>query len=120
MNFKHYGAWVNVILVDEQLCFQLKDCHSLMIEVIPKLVNNFFIDPALQQIISLDEKTLSCLSLLKYKQYKIGFIRPDFIFDKNSQIKICEINARFPLNAFVLTQCWPMRFIKIFQMNLLI
>lgn len=106
------------LLLDKQLFSQLKDCHSLLIEAIPKIVSNFFIDPALQQIISLDAKTLDLLYSLKEKPYEIGIIRPDFVFDKDYQIKICEINARFPLNAFVLSQCLSDKIYKQFSTEL--
>ncbi|WP_040615672.1 hypothetical protein [Rickettsiella grylli] len=106
------------LLFDKQLFSQLKDCHSLLIEVIPKIVSNFFIDPSLQQIIALDDKTLDLLHSLEDKPYEIGFIRPDFVLDKNYQIKICEINARFPLNAFVLSQCLSDEIFKKFEIEL--
>ncbi|WP_342146139.1 hypothetical protein [Rickettsiella endosymbiont of Aleochara curtula] len=90
---------------DKALIHQINDCHSLLIEAIHKIVTNFFCDPALQQIISLNNKTLKLLQHLKDKPYEIGAIRPDFLFDKRYQIKICEINARFPLNSFILLHC---------------
>jgi hypothetical protein len=36
--------------------------------------------------------------------YKMGTIRPDLIFGHNNRIKICEINARFPLNGMTISQ----------------
>ncbi|MGC1853954.1 MAG: hypothetical protein WA659_01050 [Candidatus Aquirickettsiella sp.] len=93
------------LLFDNELIYQINDCHSLLIEAIPKIVTNFFYDSVLQQIISLNDNALKLLQPLKDKPYAIGAIRPDFLFDKRYQIKICEINARFPLNSFILLHC---------------
>ncbi|MEN9917033.1 MAG: hypothetical protein RLY40_965 [Pseudomonadota bacterium] len=93
------------LLFNEELIKKINDCHALIIEAINKLVTNFFNDPLLQQIISLNDTALNLLYPLKDKPYKIGAIRPDFLFNKDYQLKICEINARFPLNAFIITQC---------------
>ena len=93
------------LLFNKQLVYQINDCHSLLIEAIHQIVTHFFSDSALRQIISLNDQTLNLLHPLKDKPYEIGAIRPDFLFDKTYQLKICEINARFPMNAFILSQC---------------
>lgn len=90
---------------DKELMYQINDCHALLIEAIHPIVTHFFTDPVLQQIISLNDTALNLLRPLKDKPYEIGAIRPDFLFDKTYQIKLCEINARFPLNAFMISQC---------------
>lgn len=93
------------LLFDKDLMYQINDCHDLLVEAIHKIVIHFFCDSALQEIISLNDTTLNLLRPLKNKTYEIGAIRPDFLFDKNYQLKICEINARFPLNTFMFLQC---------------
>lgn len=35
--------------------------------------------------------------------YRVGTYRPDLLIDKNRQLKICEIGARFPLNGYFLS-----------------
>jgi hypothetical protein len=36
-------------------------------------------------------------------RYRTGTYRPDFLIDRNQQIKICEIGTRFPLNGYFLS-----------------
>lgn len=105
MRFDEFDINPYPLRFDKTLIHQINDCHNLLIEAIHKIVTNFFCDPALQQIISLDDKALKLLQHLKDKPYEIGAIRPDFLFDKRYQIKICEINARFPLNSLIFLHC---------------
>ncbi|KAF5271469.1 hypothetical protein FQR65_LT05089 [Abscondita terminalis] len=93
------------LLFSKELLREINNFHALLVEAIHKIVTNFFSDPQLQQVISLNDTALNLLHRLKDKPYQIGAIRPDFLFDKNYQLKICEINARFPLNAFLISQC---------------
>ena len=37
------------------------------------------------------------------RPYRIGSLRTDFLFTLSRAVRICEINARFPTNAFVMT-----------------
>lgn len=93
------------LLFSKELIYQVNDCHTLLIEAIHKIVSSFFDDPILQEMISLNDTVLNLLYPLRDKPYEIGAIRPDFLFNENYQLKICEINARFPLNAFLFSQC---------------
>ncbi len=36
--------------------------------------------------------------------YRVGFHRPDFVYDREGQPRICEIGARYPLNGWMLSR----------------
>ncbi len=69
------------------------------------LVQNYFIDQRLQQLISLPESATKLLQLIDAKEpeYAVGSYRPDFLHALDDNIQICEINARFPLNGYFIS-----------------
>jgi hypothetical protein len=68
-------------------------------------VNNYFKNEKFQEIIPLDEKIKNIFNKTKrkYKDKDIGSYRPDFIYDSENRIKICEINARFTVNGYFIS-----------------
>jgi len=82
--------------------------HNLQRElhaVIKIIVRNYFIDKRLQQLISLSKPATSLLKFIESRepQYAVGSYRPDFLHALDDHIQICEINARFPLNAYLIS-----------------
>jgi hypothetical protein len=68
-----------------------------------KIVSNYFSDVDIQKSIPLSKDIADELKSLNSEIYDVGLIRPDFLFSKKGENKICEINARFTLNAFFMT-----------------
>src|SRR6185437_7103311 len=92
------------ILVSDKIIKQVFHLHCLLIEAIKKVVKNYLADKDIQALVNLPDKAIRLLQLADNKDYEIGAIRPDFLIDKTGSIKICEINARFPVNGFIMSQ----------------
>lgn len=97
-NFNPYPMEVNEEFVQQAVLLQ-----SVIIKSVEMIVNNYFQDKDVQLTIKLSDHQKELLQIASEREYMIGTIRPDFIFDINQTIKICEINARFCLNGFVLS-----------------
>lgn len=77
--------------------------HKVLLRAINQIVTNYFSDERVQKILSLPKDLLSVLQLASEHPYQVGSFRPDFLHSKNGGIAICEINARFPTNAFFIS-----------------
>lgn len=77
--------------------------HKVLFRAINQIVTNYFSDERVQKILSLPKDLLSVLQLVSKLPYRIGSFRPDFLHNQNGGIAICEINARFPTNAFFIS-----------------
>ena len=86
----------------DQLALQ-KRLHLVLHQAINSLVAAYFKDQRLQAILKLPDRIHAVLKQMEGRPYRIGTYRPDFVHDKNGQIKICEINARFPTNAYFIS-----------------
>lgn len=104
IDFKQYDFNPYPLLLSQSLIAQIEEAHSLLTKAVTQIVTHYFNDPELQSILSLPDKTLNLLAACQHKPYQLGAIRPDFLFDHNYHIKICEINARFPSNMFIFTE----------------
>ncbi len=74
-------------------------------KAIKLLVQNYFIDRRLQQLINLPESATELLQLIvaREPEYAVGSYRPDFLHALDDNIQICEINARFPVNGYFIS-----------------
>ncbi len=75
------------------------------------IVDHYQLDERLRRLLSVPESVDFLLEEVQQKEYDIGSYRPDFLYDTTGSIKICEINARFPLNGYFIShylgQCVP-------------
>jgi hypothetical protein len=67
------------------------------------IVLNYFEDDRIRKYYQLDEDLEALLKKSNDKLYNQGFYRPDFVYTKNNQAKICEIGARYPLNGWMIS-----------------
>ena len=104
LDFKQYDFNPYPLLLSQSLIAQIEEAHSLLTKAVTQIVTHYFKDPQIQSILSLPDKTLNLLASCQHKPYQLGAIRPDFLFDHDYHIKICEINARFPSNMFIFTE----------------
>ncbi|WP_218813507.1 hypothetical protein [Rickettsiella endosymbiont of Dermanyssus gallinae] len=104
IDFKKYDFNPYPLLLSQTLIDQIKEAHTLLTKAVTQIVTHFFKDHAIQNMLSLPDKTLNLLATCQYKPYQLGAIRPDFLFDNDYHIKICEINARFPSNMFIFSE----------------
>jgi len=66
-------------------------------------VENYCQDSRLQQMLSLAPEVESLVRLAARQPYRPGAFRPDFLHERDGGIRISEINARFPLNGYLLS-----------------
>ena len=76
---------------------------TILSAVITKIVQNYFQDDRIRELYNLDLEFEKILKLAEHVPYKIGMYRPDFIFEKNGNEKICEIGCRYPTNGWMVS-----------------
>jgi len=79
---------------------RVANCIRRAIRVV---VEHYFDDPRLRAILPLEADVEKLLRVADRFPYRIGAIRPDFLHAADGTIQINEINARFPLNAFLIS-----------------
>jgi hypothetical protein len=80
-----------------------KRLQSLLYKALTKIVENYFQDQLLQKWLDLPEPVFAALAKLADKPFCLGSYRPDFLHTTDNSIAICEINARFPANAYFIS-----------------
>lgn len=80
-----------------------KKLQSLLYKALTTIVENYFQDEHLQKWLDLPEPVFRALSKLADKPFRLGSYRPDFLHTMDNSIVICEINARFPANAYFIS-----------------
>eukprot|EP01080_Neovahlkampfia_damariscottae_P000998 gene998-9904_t len=93
-----------IVLSFEEFKIQKKLQKTIQAAIV-KFVKNYNVDEKLQEIVPLDEKIKKLFfnTSKRYEAKDIGSYRPDFVYDENSKINICEINARFAVNGYFIT-----------------
>ena len=76
---------------------------SVLNKACKAIVLNYFEDERIRKYYQLDEDLEALLKKCNNQSYNQGFYRPDFLYDKNDQPKICEIGARYPLNGWMIS-----------------
>lgn len=98
---KSFNPYPMVLSVDElEHQIRLQGCVFLAIQ---NIVEKYFEDHRLQQMLQLPESALAILRKTRKIPYRIGSYRTDFLHHEDGSIKICEINARFPTNGYFIT-----------------
>ncbi|MGZ5051594.1 MAG: hypothetical protein ACXWF8_12160 [Methylobacter sp.] len=68
---------------------------------IVEIVDAYGDDPRIADIIRLPPPLTSLLGKLRHKPYEVGSFLPDLLLDHAGTWKVCEINARFPVNGYL-------------------
>lgn len=76
---------------------------SILNKACMAIVLNYFEDERIRKYYQLDDDLETLLKKSNNAAYNQGFYRPDFLYDKNNQPKICEIGARYPLNGWMIS-----------------
>lgn len=97
-----YFASSSVILSSEYSEEMNRLC-SILNKACTAIVLNYFEDERIRKYYQLDEDLETLLKKSDNAAYNQGFYRPDFLYDKNDQPKICEIGARYPLNGWMIS-----------------
>lgn len=80
-----------------------KRLQVVLHRVLTAVVQNYFHNNLLQEWLSLPEGVFASLKTLCSYPFRIGSYRPDFLHTEENRIVICEINARFPANAYLIS-----------------
>ena len=70
---------------------------------ISAIVGDYFGNRMLQKIVPLSPLVKDNLERLSSIPFDSGILRPDFLYDSQFLPRICEVNARFPFNACILS-----------------
>jgi hypothetical protein len=92
-------------LLSDNILQQINHSHKLIVEAIEKIVANYSSDEEIKKILKLSPEIVKIIKIVEKTPYKMGGIRPDFLINnKDGRIKICEINSRFSMNSFILSE----------------
>lgn len=83
---------------------ELQQLHSALHTALVSIVTNWWSTPRYQTAIPTSPKMERVLrSLVSRRPYAMGSYRPDFLIPlkKDGPLSICEINARFSFNGFI-------------------
>lgn len=77
--------------------------QHVLSKVLHRVVAGFCEDSRLQAVFRLSAEVMELFEELRETPYRIGSYRPDFLI-VGSRMMVCEINARFATNGFLMTQ----------------
>ncbi|MDE2483056.1 MAG: hypothetical protein KGN02_12820, partial [bacterium] len=60
-------------------------------------------DPRIRRIYALPAALEAIVKRASSLPYRVGYYRPDFVYDTSGHPRICEIGARYPLNGWMLS-----------------
>lgn len=86
-----------------QSFMSMKSASEALYRGIVALVTNWHKDHRLHSgYLNISDRAREVVALVQDRPYSIGSWRPDFLFPRSdvSSFQVCEINARFPFNAF--------------------
>lgn len=89
--------------VSPQQYILLRNIGQAIFAGLQVVVKNYLNDLEMQEKLPLDEAFLSLIHQASTAPYKVGCFRPDFLFDHTGEVRICEINARFSANGFLVS-----------------
>ena len=70
---------------------------------LPALVAARFSDPEVKARLPLSPRIEALLAQIPHA-YRVGSFRPDVLLGQNGDVRICEINARFPTNGYFVSE----------------
>ena len=94
---------VDPVVIGEDYLLELNRLCPILCKAIVKVVSAYFADERIRQIYQLHPVLEKALKLAAHRTYEPGFYRPDFLYDRNSHARICEIGSRYPLNGWMIS-----------------
>ena len=67
------------------------------------IVEHYFEDPRIRAIYRLPEALDRILQCTRGRPYRVGYYRPDFVYDVHGQPRICELGCQYPLNGWIVS-----------------
>jgi hypothetical protein len=93
----------SAVTLSSEYSKEMNQLCSILNKACTAIVLNYFEDEGIRKYYQLDEDMETLLKKSNNAAYNQGFYRPDFLYDKNDQPKICEIGARYPLNGWMIS-----------------
>ena len=91
------------VIISSEYSQEMNRLCSVLNKACKAIVLNYFEDERIRKYYQLDKDLETLLKKSNKQVYNQGFYRPDFLYDKNDQPKICEIGARYPLNGWMIS-----------------
>ncbi|SNR50406.1 hypothetical protein [Flavobacterium sp. ov086] len=91
------------VILSAEYSGQMNRLCTVLNKACKAIVLNYFEDDRIRNYYQLDNDLEALLRKSNSQIYNQGFYRPDFLYDKNDQPKICEIGARYPLNGWMIS-----------------
>lgn len=82
---------------------ELRRLARILDAALRAIVARYFDDPRIRAIYRLPDALERVLHLARAAPYRVGCTRPDFVYDRDGQPRICEIGARYPLNGWMVS-----------------
>jgi hypothetical protein len=89
------------LLLDEADMATFERLRGAIDRAIVQVVNAYADDPRLSAIIELPPSHLQLLARANRRTYQTGSFRPDLLLGSDGVWRVCEINARFPINGYL-------------------
>ncbi len=92
------------VTVPKDVSTNLHALASILIRSLDFVATNYISSESMQAEMPLPKRFLPLLNSAQSQPYRMGTVRPDLIFGERGSIKVCEVNARFPLNGMTISQ----------------
>lgn len=92
------------LVLERTLYQELHEFANTLMLAIGAIAENYLQDQGMQNAMPLSEAMRRFLVLSNAVPYRPGTMRPDLLFGASGEVKVCEINARFPLNGMAMSQ----------------
>ncbi|MEQ6124199.1 hypothetical protein AAON49_08375 [Pseudotenacibaculum sp. MALMAid0570] len=102
--YKEKDIFVNSpVLINLQYLEDTKRLCSILNSIMVMVAYNYYRDARIQEVYQLDDDFQEILSMTEGTPFELGMYRPDFIYDTTGQARICEIDCRYPINGWMLS-----------------
>ncbi|KFF18369.1 hypothetical protein [Flavobacterium hydatis] len=91
------------VIVSSEYSKEMNRLCTILNKACAAIVLNYFEDERIREYYQLGKDLEALLKKSNGKPYNQGFYRPDFLYDTNNQVKICEIGARYSLNGWMIS-----------------
>lgn len=92
------------LVVAQSLYRDMMQLSEVLMKALRAVADNYLHDADMQSTMPLDHNLQQFLVMSSNTHFLAGTMRPDLLFGKAGEIKLCEINARFPLNGMTMSQ----------------
>ncbi|WP_434626765.1 hypothetical protein [Chromobacterium sp. CV08] len=81
-----------------------RELSRLLDAALRAVVGQYFRDRRIRAIYRLPAASENLLRAAGRRPYQVGFYRPEFVYDRDGQARLCGLGARYPLNGWMAGQ----------------